>query len=109
MRHEREIVQVVDSAVRPEKKLPPHRSVIVIGMTSLGFFVAVFWVIGRQGLERTFRPQRIGSDWKRSSITGRDSRNLHNYIVFTSAETHLSIRDGHLPGTLARVSGPVFA
>jgi len=52
---EGEIVQVVDSAVPPDKKSSPHRTLIVIGMTILAFFVAVFWVIGRQGLERTLR------------------------------------------------------
>ena len=52
---EGEIVQVVDAAVPPDKKSSPHRTLIVIGMTILAFFVAVFWVIGRQGLERTLR------------------------------------------------------
>jgi uncharacterized protein involved in exopolysaccharide biosynthesis len=52
---EGEIVQVVDAAVPPDGKSSPHRTVIVVGMTILAFFVAVFWVIVRQGLERTFR------------------------------------------------------
>jgi uncharacterized protein involved in exopolysaccharide biosynthesis len=52
---EGEVVQVVDAAVPPEGKSSPHRTFIVIGMTILAFFVAVFWVIVRQGLERTFR------------------------------------------------------
>jgi tyrosine-protein kinase Etk/Wzc len=51
---EGEIVQVVDAAVVPDKKSSPHRTLIVIGMTILAFFVAVFWIIVRQGLERTF-------------------------------------------------------
>jgi hypothetical protein len=29
--------------------------VIVLGMTILSFFVAVFWIIVRRGLERTFK------------------------------------------------------
>ena len=52
---EGEIVQVVDAAVIPDKKASPHRTLIVIGMTILAFFVAVFWIIVRQGLERSFR------------------------------------------------------
>ncbi len=39
------IVQVVDAAVPPDKKSSPHRTLIVIAMTVLAFFVAVFWVL----------------------------------------------------------------
>lgn len=52
---EGDIVQVVDAAVPPDGKSSPHRTVIVIGTTILAIFVAVFWVIMRQGLERSFR------------------------------------------------------
>jgi tyrosine-protein kinase Etk/Wzc len=52
---EGEIVQVVDTAIPPDKKSSPHRTLIVIGMTVLAFFVAVFWVIVREGLQRSFR------------------------------------------------------
>lgn len=52
---EGDIVQVVDAAVPPDGKSSPHRMVIVIGTTILAFFVAIFWVIMRQGLERSFR------------------------------------------------------
>ena len=52
---EGELVQVVDPAVTPDKKSSPHRTLIVIGMTILAFFVAIFWIIVRQGLERAFR------------------------------------------------------
>jgi tyrosine-protein kinase Etk/Wzc len=51
---EGEIVQIVDAAVPPDGRSSPHRKSIVIGMTILAFFVAVFWVIVRQGLERAF-------------------------------------------------------
>lgn len=51
---EGEIVQVVDAAVPPDTKSSPHRTLIVLGMTILAFFVAAFWVIVRQGLNRTF-------------------------------------------------------
>jgi tyrosine-protein kinase Etk/Wzc len=62
---EGEIVQVVDTAIPPDKKSSPHRTLIVIGMTVLAFFVAVFWVIVREGLQRSFRipenRRRLGS------------------------------------------------
>ena len=45
---EGDVVQVVDAAVPPDTKSFPHRALIVIGMTVLGFFIAVFWVIVKQ-------------------------------------------------------------
>jgi uncharacterized protein involved in exopolysaccharide biosynthesis len=48
------IIQVVDAAVPPDKKSSPHRTLIVIGMTMLAFFVAVFWVVVQQNLSRAF-------------------------------------------------------
>jgi len=48
------IVQVVDVAVPPDRKSSPHRTLIVVGATILSFFVAVFWVLVRRGLKRTF-------------------------------------------------------
>ena len=58
---EGEIVQVVDAAVPPDKKSSPHRILIVIGTTIVAFFVAVFWVSVRQGLERAFQmPENRG-------------------------------------------------
>jgi tyrosine-protein kinase Etk/Wzc len=51
---EGEIVQVVDPAVVPDRKSSPHRTLIVIGTTLLAFFGSAFWVIIRQGLNRSF-------------------------------------------------------
>lgn len=51
---EGEIVQVVDAAVPPDNKSSPHRTLIVLGMTILGFFAAAFWIVVRQILDRTF-------------------------------------------------------
>ena len=69
---EGEIVQVVDTAVTPDRKASPHRTLIVIGATILAFFVAVFYIIVRRGLERTFsvpenreRLDAIRAYWKR--------------------------------------------
>jgi tyrosine-protein kinase Etk/Wzc len=69
---EGEIVQVVDPAVVPDKKSSPHRTLIVIGMTILSFFAAVFWIIIRQGLNRAFelpenrrRLDAIKAHWRR--------------------------------------------
>ncbi|HEV2396676.1 MAG TPA: GNVR domain-containing protein [Candidatus Sulfotelmatobacter sp.] len=69
---EGEIVQVVDAAVTPDKKASPHRTLIVIGATILAFFLAVFYIIARRGLERTFslpenreRLDAMKACWKR--------------------------------------------
>ncbi len=69
---EGEVVQIVDTAVTPDKKASPHRTLIVIGATILAFFVAVFYIIVRRGLERTFsipenreRLEAIRAYWKR--------------------------------------------
>lgn len=48
------IIQVVDVAVPPDQRSSPLRSLIVIGMTILGFFVAAFWVFLRVSLTRIF-------------------------------------------------------
>lgn len=52
---EGEIVQVVDGAVPPDKKSSPHRTLIVLGLTFLSFFVAAFWVIVRENLRQKFK------------------------------------------------------
>lgn len=49
------IVQVVDPAVPPDKKSSPHRTIIVVGLTILSFFVAAFWILVRRGVEQTFK------------------------------------------------------
>jgi tyrosine-protein kinase Etk/Wzc len=51
---EGEIVQVVDAAIVPDKKSSPHRTLIIIGMTILSFFVAAFWVTVGEGLTKSF-------------------------------------------------------
>jgi tyrosine-protein kinase Etk/Wzc len=38
------IVQVVDSAVPPDRKSSPHRTLIVIASTVLSVFIAMFWI-----------------------------------------------------------------
>jgi tyrosine-protein kinase Etk/Wzc len=48
------IIQVVDAAVVPDKKSFPPRTLIVIGATILGFFVAVVWVFMREKSARAF-------------------------------------------------------
>ncbi len=73
---EGEIVQVVDAAVPPDTKSSPHRTLIVLGVTILAFFVSVFWLIVRRGLSRTFdlpenrqRLEAIKHYWKRKPET----------------------------------------
>lgn len=68
---EGEIVQVVDAAIPPDRKSSPHRTLIVIGMTILAFFVAAFWVVASHGLKRSFelpenrpRVEAIKRYWK---------------------------------------------
>lgn len=65
------IIQVVDTAVAPDRKSSPHRMLIVIGVTILSLFVAVFWIILREGLVRSFeqpenqqRLEAIKERWK---------------------------------------------
>lgn len=42
------IIQVVDTAVPPDKKSFPPRTLIVLGMIIVSFFAACFWVLMRQ-------------------------------------------------------------
>jgi tyrosine-protein kinase Etk/Wzc len=65
------IIQVVDAAVPPDTKSSPHRTLIVIGVTILSFFVAVFWVWLRKSLhyvlelpENSDRLRTIKGLWK---------------------------------------------
>jgi len=41
------IIQVVDSAVAPDKRSSPHRLLIVISVTILAFFLTGFWIVLR--------------------------------------------------------------
>ena len=70
------IVQVVDAAVTPDQKSSPHRTLIVLGVTLLAFFLAVFWIWLRNGLDNSLmlpenrqRVRRIKSLWKAKSAT----------------------------------------
>jgi tyrosine-protein kinase Etk/Wzc len=67
------IIQVVDAAVPPDKKSSPHRTLIVLGVTILAFFVAVFWVWLRKSVHQAFalpenraRVEAIKRRWKGS-------------------------------------------
>ena len=48
------MVQVVDAAVPPDKRSFPRRTLIVIGVTVLSCFIAVFWVMLQERLARSF-------------------------------------------------------
>jgi uncharacterized protein involved in exopolysaccharide biosynthesis len=48
------IVQVVDTAVAPDKRSSPHRLLIVVSVTILAFFLAAFFVVLRESLARAF-------------------------------------------------------
>ena len=65
------IIQVVDPAVVPDKRSFPPRVWIVIGATVLSFFIAAFWVMLREKLDRAFespenqqRLEAIREGWK---------------------------------------------
>ena len=71
---EGEIVQVVDTAVPADRKSSPHRTIIVLSVMLVSFFVAVFWIVFRQGLQRTLllpqnrrRLEDIKMYWKKKS------------------------------------------
>jgi len=70
------IIQVVDAAVPPDKKSSPHRLLIMIAGTILGFLVAVFWILLRKrwarasGLpENRQRLEAIKVHWKEEADT----------------------------------------
>ncbi len=65
------IVQVVDTAVVPDKRSSPHRLLIVVLATLLAFFLAGFWVVLRESMARAFelpenrqRLDSIKEHWK---------------------------------------------
>jgi tyrosine-protein kinase Etk/Wzc len=48
------IIQVVDTAVAPDKRSSPHRILIVVSVTILAFFLAAFCVVLRESMARAF-------------------------------------------------------
>jgi uncharacterized protein involved in exopolysaccharide biosynthesis len=65
------IIQVVDTAVAPDKRSSPHRLLIVVSVTILAFFLAAFWVVLRESMARAFelpenrqRLDSIKEHWK---------------------------------------------
>jgi tyrosine-protein kinase Etk/Wzc len=46
------IVQVVDVAVRPDKRSSPHRLWIILGSAFSSFFLAIFWIVMQQRFAR---------------------------------------------------------
>ena len=76
---EGEIVQVVDPAIPADRKSSPHRTIIVLATTLVGFFLAVFWIVARESVRRTLnipenrlRLQTIKRYWKGKPEVGRD-------------------------------------
>ena len=70
------IIQVVDAAVPPDKKSSPHRLLIMIAGTILGFLVAVFWSLLRKRWARASglpanrqRLEAIKVHWKEEADT----------------------------------------
>jgi tyrosine-protein kinase Etk/Wzc len=44
------VIQMLDLAIVPDKKSSPHRSLIVVGATALGFLIGAFFAFGQAGL-----------------------------------------------------------
>jgi uncharacterized protein involved in exopolysaccharide biosynthesis len=71
------IVQVVDSAVAPDKRSSPHRLLIVISATILAFFLTGFWIVLRHRWaqaadlpENRTKLQAIRDGWRGSPDRG---------------------------------------
>ena len=45
------VIQVVDSAIPPDRKSSPHRTIIVLGASAIGFFLGVFIALVQAGFE----------------------------------------------------------
>jgi tyrosine-protein kinase Etk/Wzc len=45
------LIQVLDSAIPPERKSRPHRAIICISVTFLGFLVACLWAFWRESVQ----------------------------------------------------------
>lgn len=72
------IIQVVDSALPPDKRSSPHRTIIVVGVTILAFFVALFWLVILQRFARASelpenrrRLRAIKKSWEQNLLRAR--------------------------------------
>jgi len=59
------IVQVLDSAVEPEKKYKPKRGLIVLMSTAFALLVAIAWAIIAEMKERMLRSPQGAEQWRR--------------------------------------------
>jgi len=55
---------VVDPAITADRKSSPHRAIIVLASTIIGFFFAVFWVVVRQSVQRTLDVPENSQRWQ---------------------------------------------
>jgi len=75
--HSSTVIQVLDTAVKPERKSKPKRALIVIISTALAFVAAVVWVFMREKIAEARRDVRVATklDLLRDSIlNGRSLR-----------------------------------
>ena len=74
------LVQVVDPALPPDKRSFPKRTLIVLGATMLGFFVAIFYALWRAALDQmNDDPETAGKlALLRRSLSFRRSRVLES-------------------------------
>ncbi len=66
------LIQVVDPAIPPDRKSFPHRSLIVIGATAVGFLLGIFTALILAGIEgmNNDRPTRQKLDVFRKTLFG---------------------------------------
>lgn len=67
------VVQVLDPAIAPEKKVKPHRVLIMIGGAFLGLLSALVWVLIAESKERMLKLPGAARRWSelRSQVGGK--------------------------------------
>jgi len=69
------VVQVLDKALEPERKLKPKRAVIVILSTLFALFCAIAWVFVQEAKRRMLQSPDIANRWMTLKTQLRFSRN----------------------------------
>jgi tyrosine-protein kinase Etk/Wzc len=58
------IVQVLDSAIEPERKSKPHRAIIVVLSTLGAFFLAILWAFVSEAKKKTLASEDAAAKWQ---------------------------------------------
>jgi uncharacterized protein involved in exopolysaccharide biosynthesis len=69
------VIQVLDSAIEPERKSKPNRKLVVIISTLVGFVIAVAWILIAEARRRFLPPRGTSAriDELRSHLSGKRS------------------------------------